>query len=85
MSCVSRIARELQVQINLPEKVRGYLYVLVLVGGPVMTYLVTQGVLGNAEMVLWTGLTSIVALIARFNLGTSPADVANDIAQHPPQ
>lgn len=60
--------------INIPESIRGWLYVLVIIGGPVVAYLMATGVFHEAEFALWSGITSAIALIARFNLGDSPHD-----------
>lgn len=67
--------------INVPEKLRGWLYVIVLLGGPLVAYAMDKGWLGMQELVLWTGLTTIVATIARFNLAPSVADAANKVAK----
>lgn len=62
--------------INLSKRVRGYLYVLVLFGGPVVAYLMDRGIFGPSELAFWTAITSAIALVARFNLGSSPRDQA---------
>lgn len=67
--------------INVPEKLRGLLYIIVMVGGPIVAYAMDKGWIGAQELALWTGLTSIVALIARFNLAPSVADAANEVAK----
>jgi hypothetical protein len=67
--------------INVPEKLRGWLYVIILLGGPVIYYCLDKGWIGMQELALWTGLTTIVATIARFNLAPSIADAANKVAK----
>lgn len=60
-------------QINLPEKVRGALYIFTGVGSVVVTYLGATEIISTPEMALWTGFTAFIATLAQFNLG-SPKD-----------
>ncbi len=62
--------------INIPEKWRGVLYIVCGIGSIVVTYLAATGVLGAEEVAAWTGFTAFVAVVARFNLGSSPRDDA---------
>jgi len=54
--------------INFPPKVRISLYILVVIGGPIITYLLAKGFIGELEMGLWAGLTSAVSALAAFNI-----------------
>ena len=67
--------------INVPEKLRGLLYIIVMVGGPIVAYAMDKEWIGAQELALWAGITSIVSLIARFNLAPSVADAANEVAK----
>lgn len=54
-------------EVNIPAHVRGWLYILVIIGGPVVAYLMAIGIFREAEFALWAGVTSAIGLIARFN------------------
>lgn len=56
--------------INIPENVRGYLYIICSVGSLISIYLGAKQIIGVDEMALWNGFTAFIALLARFNLGT---------------
>jgi hypothetical protein len=56
--------------INLPPKVRFIIYVLVGVGGIIVTYLSTRGVIGEAELTAWSALSALVGGLAAFNTDT---------------
>lgn len=55
-------------ELNVPSKVRAALYVLLMLGAPVVAYLQTEGHIGTSEVALWTALTSAIALLARLNV-----------------
>lgn len=59
--------------LNLPEQVRGILYVICGLGSVVVTYLAATKIIGVEEVAAWTGFCAFIAALARFNLGT-PAD-----------
>ena len=59
---------------NLPERLRGGLYIFTGLGSLVVTYLGATGNLGADEMALWSGFTAYVAALAGFNLSPSPQD-----------
>lgn len=61
-------------EVNIPENVRGYLYMFCIFGSVAMTYLGATEIVGTAELAAWSGFTAAVALMARFNLGNSPKD-----------
>ena len=61
--------------VNIPEKWRGVLYVVTGIGSIVVTYLAASGIIGGNETAAWTGFCAFVAALARFNLG-SPKDEA---------
>jgi hypothetical protein len=54
--------------INLPSKVRAALYILVVLGSPVVGYLSVTEVLGTAEVALWSALTTAIAGLAALNV-----------------
>lgn len=56
--------------INIPEQVRGWLYIFCGIGSIVATYLGATNVIGAPEMAAWTAFTVFVAGLARFNLST---------------
>ena len=60
--------------INIPENVRGILYVITGIGSIVVTYLAATGMIGINETAAWTAFTAFIAGLARFNLGHSPQD-----------
>ena len=55
--------------INLPPKVRQALYILTVIGTPVVVYLASKGYIGDLEVVLWTAEVSAVSALAAFNVG----------------
>lgn len=57
-------------EINLPPKVRFAIYVFVSVGGILVTYLSTVGVLGQAEMTAWSAFSVFVGGLAAINTDT---------------
>lgn len=56
--------------INIPEQVRGWLYIACSVGSLIAIYLGAKQIIGVDEMALWNGFTALVAALARFNLST---------------
>lgn len=60
--------------INIPEKVRGALYIFTGVGSLVVTYLGATEAIGAPEMALWTGFSAFIATMAQFNLGDKGVD-----------
>lgn len=45
------------------------MYVFVTLGSPTMGYLLVKGFVGEAEMSLWTGVSTVVAGMAALNVG----------------
>lgn len=58
-------------KLNLPRKIRALLYVITIVGSPIMTYLLSLGLIGDLEMSLWSSEVAVVATIAGLNLTPS--------------
>lgn len=56
--------------INIPSQVRSALYVLLVIGSPIVGYLAIAqpDIIGPNEVALWSALTAAIALIARLNL-----------------
>lgn len=55
-------------ELNLPRNVRAGLYILIIVGSPVIGYLSMSEFIGANEVALWSALTTAVAAVARLNL-----------------
>ena len=55
-------------EVNLPSKVRLSLYIFTAVAGPVVTYLLAKGYIGELEMALWAAETTAVTALAAFNI-----------------
>jgi len=60
------------VNLNPSKEFRAVLYVVTMVGGPVVAYLNAKGYIGSLEVALWSAETTIVAGLAAFNTGTIP-------------
>ena len=56
--------------INIPSQVRSFLYILLVIGSPVVGYLAISqpDIIGPNEVALWSALTAAIALLARLNL-----------------
>lgn len=65
--------------LNPPANVRTILYVIIMLGGPIVAYLQIKhpDIIGTAEIALWTALVSAVTLMAGLNVSTAPTDDAN--------
>lgn len=46
--------------INIPAKVRFYLYLFTALGSIVVGYTVAKGYIGDAEVVAWTGFAGLI-------------------------
>lgn len=59
-----------QNDIVVPRKVRSALYIILIIGSPIVGYLAVSqpDVIGPNEVALWSALTAAIALIARLNL-----------------
>lgn len=64
-----------QNDIIVPRKLRSALYILLIIGSPVVGYLAISqpDIIGPNEVALWSALTAAIALIARLNL-TPPSE-----------
>lgn len=58
--------------INIPEKVRGLLYVGTGIGSIIVTYLAASHTIGINETAAWVAFTVFIAGLARFNLSATP-------------
>jgi hypothetical protein len=56
-------------QLTIPPKVRATLYILTVIGSPIVAYLLTKGVIGTLEVTLWSAEVSAVSALAAFNVG----------------
>lgn len=54
-------------RLNPPKKVRQLIYVVTAVGTPVVAYLLVKGVIGEAEVVFWGALSTVVNGMAALN------------------
>lgn len=53
--------------LNPPKNVRAILYVLTLIGTPVVIYLKAKGVIGDLELTLWGAEVTAVNAMAALN------------------
>lgn len=60
--------------VNVPYKVRAGLYILITLGTPVISYLLSKGIIDTLEVTLWGGLTSAVGLMAALNTQPSKGE-----------
>lgn len=60
--------------INIPSQIRSALYILLVIGSPIVGYLAIAqpDVIGPNEVALWSALTAAIALLARLNLTPDP-------------
>ena len=60
--------------INIPSQVRSFLYILLVIGSPIVGYLAIAqpDIIGPNEVALWSALTAAIALLARLNLTPDP-------------
>lgn len=58
-------------QFTVNDKIRGWLYVLLIFAAPTVTYLAETDVIGTAMVTLLTAYTMGVAALARINLTPS--------------
>lgn len=58
-------------RVNLPDRVRAALYVLIALGTPIVGYLLAKGILGELEVSLWGGLVTAVTSMAALNTNVS--------------
>lgn len=56
--------------LNPPAKIRKALYILNIVGAPLVAYAVAKGYIGQLELNLWSGEVSATALLAGYNVET---------------
>lgn len=54
--------------VTLPHKLRVALYVITIVGSPVMAYLLSKGIIGDLELTLWAAEVTAVGTIAALNV-----------------
>lgn len=55
-------------KLNPPAQLRTFLYVVIMLGTPIMAYLQIKGIADTPEIALWAALTSAIALMAGFNV-----------------
>lgn len=54
--------------LSLKPGIRLVLYILTVLGAPVVVYLRAKDVIGDIELTLWSGEVSAVSLLAAFNV-----------------
>ena len=54
--------------LNPPYKVRAFLYVILMLGSPIVAYLQTENHIGASEVNLWLALSAAIALMAGLNV-----------------
>jgi hypothetical protein len=57
--------------IKIPPAVRVALYVLTLLGAPVVVYLRARGIIGDLELTLWGAEVTAVSALAAFHVPSS--------------
>lgn len=55
-------------RVNLPDRVRVALYVVIALGTPLVAYLLAKDVIGELEVGLWSGLVTAVGGMAALNV-----------------
>lgn len=60
--------KEITMKVNPSPNVRKALYLLTLVGTPVVAYLKAKHVLGDLEMTLWSAEVTVVSGLAALNV-----------------
>jgi hypothetical protein len=58
-------------KIAVPPALRVVLYVLTLLGAPVVVYLRARGIIGDLELALWGAEVSAVSALAAFHVPPS--------------
>ena len=58
-------------QLNPPPKARAAVYAITALGTPLMAYLLVKGVIGEAEMVLWSAEVTVSSALAGINVMTN--------------
>ncbi|MBO9522836.1 MAG: hypothetical protein J7518_14985 [Nocardioidaceae bacterium] len=61
-------------KISISPAVRVALYVLTLLGAPVIVYLRARGIIGDLELALWGAEVSAVSALAAFNVPSGTGD-----------
>lgn len=54
--------------INLPYKVRAAIYILIVLGTPLIAYLRVRGFIGDNEVVLWGAYVTAAGTLAAVNV-----------------
>ena len=54
--------------INPPRRVRVLLYLLTVIGTPLVAYLNAKGVIGDLEVILWSAEVAVVGGLAALNV-----------------
>lgn len=60
--------------LNLSEKWRNIIYIVLSLGSFIITYLGAKEILGADEIALWTALSAFGFALAKINVGTEPED-----------
>ena len=61
-------SKRIHMTLNLPYKVRAFLYVLTTIGTPIIAYLLAKGIIGDLELTLWSAVVTAVSALAAFNV-----------------
>lgn len=59
-------------ELNIPSKVRGWIYVSIVFFTPTLAYLAETGIIGTAEVTLGTAYIMAAAMLARLNVTPNP-------------
>ena len=55
-------------KLEIPYKIRATLYILLMIGGPLLIALNSWGLVDAIGVNLWLGISSAIALIAQLNI-----------------
>ena len=55
-------------KLNIPPKIRARIYILTALGTPVVAYLKSRHLIGDAEVALWSSEVAAVGAMAALNI-----------------
>lgn len=58
----------------IPANVRSWIYIIGMLGQPVMVYLVAKGLIGTAELTFWGAFTLAAFGLAKLNIPAKGGD-----------
>jgi len=61
--------------LNPPPKVRATIYAVTALGTPLIAYLLVKGIVGEAEVALWSAEVTVAAAMAGLNVSTKKEEI----------